>query len=83
MRVISSSGYQFWPTSSILTATELGERLDRTAGHSNLPGVSHQTKEDTPIGLLTLELSLDKLHTTARKLLPRLGIFSGERLKTT
>lgn len=58
---------------------ELGERLDQLlAGHLST-GVSHQTKaEDTPIGLLaSLELSLDKLHITARKLLPRLGIFQG------
>jgi hypothetical protein len=55
-------------------AADLGARLGEL-----LAGAAAGTEgEDTPAGLLaSLELSLDKLDTAARQVLPRLGVFQG------
>jgi tetratricopeptide (TPR) repeat protein len=56
---------------------EVGERLEQLLVNSQqAPG--GRAGEDTPAGLIaSLELSLDKLDTAAREVLPRLGVFQG------
>lgn len=58
---------------------EVGERLEQllASGKSEIQNLKSEI-DDTPAGLLaSLELSFDKLDATARKVLPRLGVFQG------